>query len=300
MILVSGGTGVVGAGVTSELLRRGKTVAVMGRDRAKVTRRFANMPVDARAGDVRSIDSLRRAFEGISVVINAVQFPNSPIENKRKGYTFEEIDYKGTLNQITAAKDAGVQRFINVSGAGTAADSDKHWFVYKWRAEEALRSSGLTYVIIRPTWVFGPDDVAINRFLGYANVLPFLPSFGDGKQLMQPVFIDDLSRVLADAVDKREADNQTFDLGGPERMSMDDVVRTALEVAGKKRTILHQPVALGKLIGSVLQLLPNPPLSADAIDFITHDAIADNTAVERVFAPKLTPLREGLTTYIRP
>ena len=191
-----------------------------------------------------------------------------------------------------------MQRFIYVSGAGTAADAEKHWFIFKWRAEEALRSSGLTYVVVRPTWVFGPDDAAINRFLGYAKVLPFLPSFGDGRQQMQPLFIDDLSRVLADTVDKPEANNQTFDMGGPERMSMDDVVRTALEVAGKKRPILHQPIALGKLLGSLLQLLPNPPLSADAIDFITHDAIADNSAVERVFAPTLTPLRQGLATYV--
>ncbi len=298
MILVTGGTGFVGAGVVRELAQRGNPVAALGRDRDKVARRFARMPVTARAGDVRNADSLREAFTGIDVVINAVQFPNSPIENKRKGYTFEQIDYQGTLNQIAAAKDAGVQRFVYVSGVGAAPDAEKHWFVYKWRAEEALRSSGITHVIIRPTWVYGPDDVALNRFLGFAKMLPFVPTFGNGKQLMQPIFIDDLSRVLADAAEKPEAANQTFDIGGPERMSMDDVVKTALEIAGKKRPILHQPIALGKLIGSVLQLLPNPPLTADSIDFITHDAVADNSAVERVFAPKLTPLREGLATYI--
>jgi len=298
MILVTGGTGFVGSGVVRELAQRGNPVGALGRDRAKVARRFTNLQVTARAGDVRNVESLREAFKGIDVVINAVQFPNSPIENKRKGYTFEKIDYEGTLNQIAAAKDAGVQRFIYVSGVGASAGADKHWFVYKWRAEEALRASGITHVIIRPTWVYGPDDVALNRFLGFANMLPFVPTFGDGKQLMQPVFIDDLSRVIADAATKTEADNQTFDIGGPERISMDDVVKTALEVAGKKKPILHQPIAVGKLIGSVLQLLPSPPLTADSIDFITHDAVADNSAVERVFAPKLTPLRVGLATYI--
>jgi NADH dehydrogenase len=298
MILVTGGTGFVGAGVVRELAQRGIPVAALGRDREKVARRFAKMPVTARAGDVRNIDSLREAFKGIDVVINAVQFPNSPIENKRKGYTFEQIDYQGTLNQIAAAKDAGVQRFVNVSGVGAAPDAGKHWFVYKWRAEEALRSSGITHVIVRPTWVYGPDDVALNRFLGFAKMLPFVPTFGNGKQLMQPIFVDDLSRVLADAAEKTAADNQTFDIGGPERMSMDDVVKTALEVAGKKRPILHQPIAVGKLLGRILQLLPSPPLTADSIDFITHDAIADNSAVQRVFAPKLTPLRAGLATYL--
>ena len=116
---------------------------------------------------------------------------------------------------------------------------------------------------------------------------------------MQPVFIDDLGRLLADALGRPEAEGQTFEVGGPERMAMDDVIRTALEVAGLRRPILHQPVALGKLLATFLQLLPGPPLTPDAIDFITHEAVADNSALESAFGgPKLTPLREGLATYL--
>jgi NADH dehydrogenase len=298
MILVTGGTGFVGAAIVRELVRRSKSVAVMGRHATKISRRFPGMNVEARQGDVRDPASLRDAFKGVDVVINAVQFPNSPIENKRKGYTFEQIDYEGTRHQVNAAKDAGVHRFIYVSAVGAQADAEKHWFVLKWRAEQALRTSGITHVIIRPTWVYGPDDVALNRFLGFAKTLQFVPQFGNGKQEMQPVFVDDVARVCADAVDKTAADNQTFEIGGPERMPMDDVIRVAMDVAGKKRPILHQPAALGKLIGSLLQLLPGPPLTADSIDFITHEAVADNSALERVFAPNLTPLREGLATYL--
>ena len=124
--------------------------------------------------------------------------------------------------------------------------------------------------------------------------------FGDGKQMMQPVFIDDVGRVLADAALKPEAANQLFELGGPERMSMNDVVRTALDVMGKKRRLLHQPVVLGKTLGRFASVLPGPPLSADAIDFITNPAVADNSAVDRVLKPRLTHLREGLATYLVP
>jgi NADH dehydrogenase len=297
MILVTGGTGFVGAAIVHELAQRGKTLAVLGRDASKISRRFPGLAVEARQGDVRDAGSLRGAFEGVETVVNAVQFPGSPIENKGKGWTFEQVDYQGTVNQVEEAKRVGVQRFIYVSAVG-AKPEDRHWFVFKWRAEEAVRNSGITHVIIRPSWVYGPEDVALNRFVGFAKRLPFVPLFGDGKQLMQPVFIDDVGRVVADAVDKTEADNQTFEIGGPERMSMDDVINTALELAGKKRPILHQPVAVGKLMGSVAQLLPGPPLTADAVDFITHEATADNSVLERVFAPKLTPLREGLRTYL--
>ncbi|MCH8993364.1 MAG: NAD(P)H-binding protein [Chloroflexi bacterium] len=298
MILVTGGTGLVGAAAVRELARRGTPVAVLSRDASKVARRFPNLTIEARQGDVGDAASLRAAFAGVEAVINCVQFPNSPIENKRKGWTFEQVDYQGTVRQVEAANEAGVRRFVYVSGVGAAADAEKHWFVFKWRAEEAVRTSGMPYVIVRPTWVYGPEDASLNRFLGFARRLPFVPMFGDGKQLMQPLFIDDLGRLLVDALERSEAENQTFEAGGPERQSMDDVIKAALDVAGRRRPILHQPVALGKLLGTLLQLLPGPPLTSDAIDFITNEAVADNTALESAFAPKLTPLRVGLATYL--
>ena len=298
MILVTGGTGLVGAAAVRELARRGKHVAVLSRDALSVARRFPDLRLEARQGDVRDSESLQAAFQGIEAVINCVQFPNSPIENKRRGWTFEQIDEQGTMRQVEAAGAAGVQRFVYVSGVGAAPDAEKHWFVSKWRAEEAVRAGGIPHVIFRPTWVYGPEDVALNRFLGFARRLPFVPSFGDGKQLMQPIFIDDLGRLLANAVERAEALDQTFEAGGPEQLPMNDVIRTALELIGRPRPILGQPAALGKLLATFLQLLPGPPLTPDAIDFITHEAVADNSALERVFAPKLTPLREGLATYL--
>ncbi len=300
VILVAGGTGFVGTAAVRELARRGQPVAVLSRDASKVGRCFPGLALEARQGDVRDPASLRAAFQGVAAVINCVQFPNSPIENKRKGRTFEQIDYQGTVTQVEAAKEARVGRFIYVSGVGATPDADKHWFVFKWRAEEAVRASGIPHVILRPTWIYGPEDIALNRFLGFARQLPFVPTFGNGRQLMQPLFVDDLGRLLADALERSEAENQTFEVGGPERMPMDGVIRTALEVAGLRRPILHQPVALGKLLATFLQLLPGPPLTPDAIDFITHEAVADNSALDRVYAPKLTPLREGLASYLSP
>ncbi|MEX2247682.1 MAG: NAD(P)H-binding protein [Dehalococcoidia bacterium] len=297
MILVSGGTGFVGSAIVRELLRRGEPVGVLGRDASKVKERFGDR-VQPREGDVRDAATLPDAMRGVDVVVNAVQFPNSPIENRRKRWTFEEVDLKGTRNQVDAAKDAGVRRFVYISGVGASKDAEQHWFRYKWEAETYLRSSGLEWVVVRPTWVYGPGDVSLNRFLGFAKRLPFVPMFGSGKQDMQPVFIDDVARVAADAALRPEAAGHVFELGGPEVLSMNDVVKTALEVQGKKRPLLHQPAFLGKTIGAFASLLPSPPLSADAIDFITHPAVADNAELLRVLAPQLTPLRAGLATYL--
>lgn len=298
MILVSGGTGFVGSAIVRELLARGADVAVLGRDAAKIRETFGER-VEAREANVREPQTLAAAMRGIDVVVNAVQFPGSPVENRRKGWTFEEIDLKGTRHQVDAARAAGARRFVYLSGVGASKESDRHWFRYKWEAESYRRSSGLEWVIVRPTWVYGPDDVSLNRFLAFAKVLPFVPMFGNGEQMMQPIYVDDIGRIGADAALKPEAANELFEAGGPDQLSMNDVVRTALEVRGKKRMILHQPAAIGKALGTVASALPGARLSADTVAFITEPAIADNARLIEVLHPRLTPLRDGLATYLR-
>jgi NADH dehydrogenase len=281
-----------------ELRKRGEAVAVLSRDAAKVRKRFGG-DVEAREADVTDPAGLAAAMASVDIVVNAVQFPNSPIENKRKGWTFEQVDRNGTINQVAAAKQAGVRRFVYISAVGATPDADaQHWFRHKWAAEQAVQASGLDWVIVRPTWVFGPGDHSLNRIVGFGRFLPFIPLFGDGKAEMQPLFIDDLGRIAADAALKPEAAGRLFEAGGPEVMPMNDVIKTALEVQGKKRPILHQPIFVGKAIGRVASLLPAPPLSADAVEFIANPAVGDTTLLKEVLNPRLTPLREGLATYM--
>src|SRR5690606_7118092 len=130
------------------------------------------------------------------------------------------------------------QRFVYISGVG-AGTNTRHWFRFKYAAEQALQDSGLEWAIVRPTWVYGPDDHALNRLLGFTRYLPFLPMFGNGKQNMQPIFVDDMASIIADAALRPEAANQLFEAGGPEVMSMNDVLKTAMDVAGRSRPILH-------------------------------------------------------------
>jgi len=218
-----------------------------------------------------------------------------------------------TIAEVTGSLIWGVYRYrlhnlplfippahglVYLSGVGASKESDKHWFRYKWEAEKYLQDSGIEWVIIRPTWVYGPGDVSLNRFLGFGKLLPFIPMFGNGKQDMQPVFIDDVGRVTADAALRPEAANKLFELGGPEVLSMNDVVKTALDVQGKRRRLLHQPAMAGKTIGAITSILPRRPLTPDAIDFITEPAVADNTLLNEVLHPHLTPLREALATYL--
>ena len=297
MILVAGGTGFVGSAIVREIVRRGKPVAVLTRDATRA-KHVPGPDVEYREGDVTRPESLAAAMLGVESVVGCQQFPNSPIENSGKGYTFEKVDAEGTENLIRAAKAAGVKRYVYLRGAG-AAPEGPHRFRAKWRAETAVRESGLTYTILRPSWVYGPEDRSLNRFLGMSRFLPFVPLIGKAdKQRMQPVFIDDVGRAVAGSLESSAAADQIFELGGPDVMSMTEVVRTALQVAGRKRLLISSPEPVMKLVAFVLQLAPGRPLTPKAVDFITGDALGDPATIQRALGLRLTPLREGLATYL--
>jgi uncharacterized protein YbjT (DUF2867 family) len=155
------------------------------------------------------------------------------------------------------------------------------------------------YVVFRPSWVYGPGDVSLNRFLGFAKFLPFVPVIGNGKTRINPLYVEDLAAHVVAAVQKPEARGRIFEIGGPDVLTMDDVIRTALRVSGRRRFLLHSPKPVMKLVASVAQFAPGRPLTPDAIDFITMDGVADTSALREVFGLRLTPLEEGLAAYLK-
>jgi NADH dehydrogenase len=110
--------------------------------------------------------------------------------------------------------------------------------------------------------------------------------------------VDDVARAVAESLSNPAADNKVFEIGGPEILSMKEVVQTALEVAGRKRILLPAPKAVMKLAAAVLQFMPGRPLTPDAVDFIIMDALADPSEIQQALNLKLTPLREGLAIYM--
>jgi NADH dehydrogenase len=296
-VLVAGGSGFVGREITLALLDAGHRVTVMSRSAAKRDP-FAGRAIRV-SGDVTDPESLPSALQGQEVVVDAVQFPGSPIENPKKGRTFEAVDLGGTRNLVDAAKQSGVGYFVGISGAGAAPNARFHWQRFKWQEEEHIKASGVPFTIFRPTWAYGPNDVALNRFLGFARFLPFVPVIGDGKNRINPVFVGDIARHVAAAVELPAAVGQRFEIGGPAVLTMNDIVRTALRISGRRRFLLHQPKALMKAAAAFARHLPGPPLTPDAIEFITMGVVADTAPLREAFGLPLTPLEEGLATYLR-
>ncbi len=298
-VAVAGGTGFVGGAIATELHRRGHGVRVLSH-RGENARGGLADAIEIRSADVQSGAGLVEALRGADALAIALAFKNSPIEAPRKHQTFVEVDATGTERLIAAAREAGVKRVVYLSGAGAAADAPRHWFRAKWRAEEAVRGSGLTWTIIRPTWIFGPRDVSLNRFVGFARRLFMVPMTNTGSQLLAPVFIDDAASLAADSLTADAAANQVFELGGPETMKMRDIIATALRVAGLRRPILPGPTPLIKLAAIPLSWLPTPILSPDAVDFINQPATVDLEPLLARMPRRLTPLAEGLATYLAP
>jgi uncharacterized protein YbjT (DUF2867 family)/ligand-binding SRPBCC domain-containing protein len=296
---VAGGTGFVGGAIAAELRRRGHRAVVISH-RGESARGILPDDVELRRADATTGEGLPDALTGLDALVIALAFRNSPIEAPRRGQTFMAVDAAGTERLVAAARRTGVGQLVYLSGAGAAPDAPRHWFRAKWRAETAVRESGIPSTIIRPTWIYGPRDVSLNRFLGFARLLQAVPMTNRGRQLLAPVFIDDVARLAADSLVDRAASDQVFEIGGPEILSMREIIGRALRVAGIRRPIVPGPTSLIKLAAQPLRLLPSPPITPDAVDFINAPATVDLEPLLAGVARRLTPLDEGLATYLSP
>ena len=296
---VAGGTGFVGGAIAAELHRRGHRVVVLSH-RGEEARGALPDSVELRHADVATGAGLPAAVHGLDALVISLAFRNNPIEAPRRGQTFMAVDAAGTERLVAAAVEAGVARLVYMSGAGAAADAPRHWFRAKWRAETAVRESGIAATIIRPTWVYGPRDVSLNRFLGFARNLQFVPMTNFGRQQLAPVFIDDAARLAADSLADPAAIGAVFELGGPEALSMRQIITRALRTAGIRRPIVPGPTPLIKLAALPLRLLPEPLLTPDAVDFVNQPATVDLAPLLARMPRRLTPLDEGLATYLSP
>lgn len=293
-VAIAGGSGFIGRAIARRLAAIGEIkVRVLTRNPDVARARLEAPGVKYVRSDIADAATLKDSLVGASAIVDVIQFDGYPIENPRRGLTFERIDYGGAVALIAAAKQAGVLQFIYISGAAADENSAHPGFRAKGCAERAIRESGLTYTIFRPSLVYGPEDKVIN---GLARALRFAPVFGvpgTGRQAVQPVLVDDLAACVALAVSGRGR-NQTYEIGGPDFMTFDQMMEVIMDMSGHRRPLFHIPEGIMRAVGGLMEKLPKPLLSRDAVTFVTADNACDNQPLLKEFGIKLTPARVGM------
>jgi uncharacterized protein YbjT (DUF2867 family) len=289
-VLVTGGTGFVGPTVANAIVDAGHDVRILERKPGS-WRRAGIRCQEAVQGDMTDADSLRRAADGVEVVVHLVAIRQGRPEQ------FQRVMIDGTRNLLAAS--SAVKRFVLMSALGTTEETKDlvPYYGAKWQEEQDVKASGLEHVFFRPSFVFGREGGILPTFVKLAKLSPVTGIVGNGKQRIQPIWIDDVATYFAASVDKPEAASRTFELGGPDTVDWDELwtrIRSTLGI--RRRPTMHLPTRLMRIPATLTERLPgNIPLTRDLLTMLElGDNVSSNDDAVRTFGLPLVPLDEQL------
>ena len=299
-ILVTGGTGFVGTHLVNALARRGHDVAVLARHPERARNRY-NRPVERVRGDVLDMPSLVAALSGRDAVIHLVG-----IIHERGRQTFDRMHRLAPENVVAAAREAGVRRLLHMSAMGASEDAPSEYSRTKAAGERAVTQSDLDWTVIRPSIVFGPGDGFVSLLAPIVRRNPlFIPVIGSGETRFQPVSVYDVARVFADALEKPETIGKTFEVGGPDVLTLNEIYREIATVVGKRRKpLIHLPLWWGRLLARLFESfarrgwIAQPPLTRDQLRSLSRDNVGDVSETVAVFDGEWREFRPGLREYL--
>jgi NADH dehydrogenase len=293
VILVTGGTGFIGPRVVRALRERDRPVRALVRrpsDRQATT--LAAWGAELVQGDMTDRESLRRAVEGCDVVVHLVAIRQGREEQ------FRRVMEQGTRDLVEAAREGGVGRLVLMSALGTSAATKDlvPYYHAKWEQEQTVQGSGVEHVIFRPSFVFAGNGGILPTFRRLARLSPVTPIVGTGRRRIQPIWVEDVAAYFAGSVDKAEAANRTFELGGPDVVSWNELWERLKRALGLRRPSLHVPIQLMRANALLTERLPgNIPLTRDLLTMLEHgDNVASDDEAVRTFRLPLVPLDEQL------
>jgi uncharacterized protein YbjT (DUF2867 family) len=291
LILVTGGSGFVGGHVVHELRGRDLPVRGLVRD-PRHGSKLAAWGSELVQGDMTDPDSLSRAADGVETVVHLVAI------RQGRERDFQRIMVDGTRDLLAAASAAGVRRFVHMSALGTSEQTKDlvPYYRAKWETEELVRAAGIPFVIFRPSFVFARDGGILPTFAKLARYSPVTPITGSGKQRIQPIWADDVAVYFGEAVARDDLKGNTFELGGPDAVTWNELWARLKRVLGQRRPSIHVPMAVMRVNAFVTERLPgNIPLTRDLLKMLEHgDNVVSNDEAVRTFQVSLVPLDEQL------
>lgn len=285
LICIFGGGGFLGRYIAEQLLSRGALVRIAERNIKNAThiKPLGNLgQVQFASADVTKKESVARAVHGCAAVINLVGVFGSQMET---------VNVSGARNVAEAAAASGCRTLVQMSAIGADLQSPSRYGRSKAEGEQAVREAFPAATILRPSIVFGREDAFINRFAGMIQMLPIVPIIG-GETKFQPIFVGDVADTVAKIVENPQSyAGQSYELGGPEIISMGDLNRRIAKMTGRERTFIDIPDFAAKLMATMIGPLPGAPITSDQYKMLQKDNIvSENAAGLDAFGISPTPL----------
>ncbi|OAO05295.1 3-beta hydroxysteroid dehydrogenase [Sphingomonadales bacterium EhC05] len=285
LICIFGGGGFLGRYIAEQLLSRGALVRIAERNIKNAThiKPLGNLgQVQFASADVTKKESVARAVHGCAAVINLVGVFGSQMET---------VNVSGARNVAEAAAASGCRTLVQMSAIGADLQSPSRYGRSKAEGEQAVREAFPAATILRPSIVFGREDAFINRFAGMIQMLPIVPIIG-GETKFEPIFVGDVADTVAKIVENPQSyAGQSYELGGPEIISMGDLNRRIAKMTGRERTFVDIPDFAAKLMATMIGPLPGAPITSDQYKMLQKDNIvSENAAGLDAFGISPTPL----------
>jgi NADH dehydrogenase len=274
LVTVFGAGGFLGRYVTQSLLKTGVRVRGAERDPRRAWYLKPLGPLgqfQSVRADINDEAAVAAAVQGADAVINLVGILKGP---------FHKVHVEGARNIAEAAAAAGVPALVHISAIGADPEAESAYGRSKGEGEDAVRAAFPGATIIRPSITFGQEDNFINRFARMARLLPVLPVLRPSWKL-QPVHAADLGKAIAlAALDPGTHAGRTYELGGPNVMTMAELNRWICETTGRHRAIAELPDAIGKLIPRLTGWAPGAPITWDQWLMMARDNVATGPGFE--------------------
>jgi len=271
IISVFGGTGFLGNNIARALALSGYPIRIVARHPVRPRWARESHDIELEKADLRDKAQVERAVAGAAAVVNAVSLY---VESGGRD-TFEAVHVDGARQLAQAARDGGASRFVLISGIGSDTQSPSHYIRARAQGEDVVRDAFPGATIVRPSVIFGRGDAFLSTLVRVTRA-PVVPLFGHGETRLQPVWVRDVAKAVAAIIRGRGGDEEVFELGGS-IYRYRKVVEMVLEQLGRRRLLVPVPFALWRGGATLLQPLPNPPLTRDQVLMMQRDNVVSGT-----------------------
>ncbi len=238
---------------------------------------------------------LSDAFEGVEVVINA-----AGIIKEKGANTFEGVHHRGTSNIVEACIKSGVKKIIHISALGVGKSDITPYFTTKRKGEQEIESSGLDYVIFRPSIIFGPGDGFVNMLAGIIKRFPIMPIFGDGLYRLQPISIFDLVDAILLSINSGPWDNRIYETCGSRKMTYLDIVHSIASVLNKRVVIIKIPFKLALFSLKTVERIKIPlPLTSYQLLMLKNESVCRENNFITDFPIEPLDFISGIGLYLK-